>query len=383
MAILFQAKLMVVIPLNKFYFGRIKAPIEQECSFSRNVQELFFLVLEQLPQLLSPKIILMKTLLISLLQLVAVVYLQAQTPRIIHQETVDWTAYPKLYANLEQEEFITPFSALSTVEVHQITYWSDGLKIEAFAAIPKKAGKYPVIIYNRGGNRSFGALQLFRGKNKYPVAYFFPKLAQEGYIVIGCNYRGGGQSEGQDEFGGKDVQDVLNLIEVLAEIPQADTTRIGMYGWSRGGMMTYLALTKTDKIKAAAVGGAPTDNTIIDRPAMETNVYMPLIPDYATNKEAALKARSPLYWADQFSTQVPILLLHGNADWRVKSTQSLYMALAFEKHRIPYRLKIFEGGNHGLSTFREEVHQEVVTWFDKFLKKNQAAPNMTLPIGDR
>lgn len=305
----------------------------------------------------------------------------AQNTRIISKEKVDWKNFPKLYVDIEKEEFIKPFSALSEVDIEEITYWSDSLKIEAFAAIPKKEGKYPVIIYNRGGNRDFGALQLFKGKFKYPVAYFFTQLAKEGYIVIGCNYRGCGNSEGKDQFGGNDVNDILNLIEVLKEIPQADVSKIGMYGWSRGGMMTYLALTKTNQIKAAIVGGAPTDKTIMDRPEMETTVYAELIPDYWKNKEVELKKRSACFFADQFSKEVPILMLHGNADWRVKSTQPLKLALKLEKHRVPYRLKIFEGGDHGLRTFRTEVNKEVLSWFDRFLKKNEPAPDMTLGNG--
>jgi dipeptidyl aminopeptidase/acylaminoacyl peptidase len=306
----------------------------------------------------------------------------AQNTRIISQKKVDWKNFPKLYLDIEKEHFIKPFSALSEVDVEEITYWSDSLKIEAFAAIPKKEGKYPVIIYNRGGNRDFGALQLFKGKGKYPVAYFFTQLAKEGYIVIGCNYRGCGKSEGKDEFGGSDVNDILNLIEVLKEIPQADVSHIGMYGWSRGGMMTYLALTKTNQIKAAVVGGAPTDQTIVDRSGMETDVYAELIPNYWKNKDTELKKRSACFFADQFSKEVPILILHGNADWRVKSTQSLKLALEFEEHRVPYRLKIFEGGDHGLRAFRAEVDKEVLSWFDRFLKENEPVPNMALENGE-
>jgi len=302
----------------------------------------------------------------------------AQISDIVSKEKVNWQAYPRLFKDSSKTEFVDPFHFLANVEVYQITYLSDGLKIESFAAVPKKEGKYPVIIYNRGGNRDFGALQLFKGRYKYPVAYYFSKLASEGYIVVGCNYRGCGNSEGQDEFGGKDVNDVLKLIEVAKQLPKADESKIGMYGWSRGGMMTYLALARTKQLKAAIVGGAPTDKTIIDRPNMETGVYAELIPDYWNHKEEELKKRSACYFADQFSTEVPILILHGNADWRVKSTQSLKLALELEKFRIPYRLKIFEGGDHGLRAFREEVDQEVLSWFDRFLKNEEPVPNMKL-----
>ena len=181
-----------------------------------------------------------------------------------------------------------------------------------------------------------------------------------------------------EEFGGKDVNDILHLTEVIKELPEADTTRVGMYGWSRGGMMTYIALTKTKKIKAAVVGGAVSDNfsSIKDRPKMETNVLSELIPNYAENKDVELKKRSAIKWVDKFSKDVPILMLHGNSDWRVKPEQSLKLALEFEKNRIPYRLIMFEGGDHGISEHRNEVDEQVINWFNKYLKNNEKLPNM-------
>ncbi len=302
----------------------------------------------------------------------------SQEQIIIEKKAISWKDYPTLFTNQSKTQFIEKFHFLKKVNLYEITYLSDGLKIESYAAIPNDGKRYPVIIFNRGGNRDFGALQLFRGKGKYSVAYNFSKLAAEGYVVIGCNYRGCGKSEGSDEFGGKDVNDVVNLMEVVKEIPEADPSKIGMYGWSRGGMMTYLALAKGINIKAAVVGGAPTNKTIIDRPNMETNVYAELIPDYWENKKNELKKRSAVYFADKLPTNIPILMLHGNADWRVKSTQSLELALLFEKYRVPYRLKIFEGGNHGLSNFRSEKDKEVLDWFNRFLKNDEALPNMSL-----
>ena len=302
----------------------------------------------------------------------------AQESLIVEKQEINWEDYEGLYDNFEEKIFSQKFHFLENVDMYEITYLSDGLKIQAFAAIPKKEGKHPVIIYNRGGNRDFGALQLFRGKAKYPAALYFSKMANEGYVVIGCNYRGCGESEGDDEFGGKDVNDVVNLIEVIKELPEADKTKIGMYGWSRGGMMTYLTLPRTNQIKAAVVGGAPADKTIIDRPNMETNVYAELIPNYWENKEEELKNRSAYYFADQFPKDVPLLILHGNADWRVKSSNSLKLAMELDKHRVPYRLKIYEGGDHGLREFRDEVDYEVMTWFKRFLKDDEPSPNMEL-----
>lgn len=119
-----------------------------------------------------------------------------------------------------------------------------------------------------------------------------------------------------------------------------------------------------------------SDLTVIDRPEMEKNVYSQLMPDYRNNKDDLLKERSAMFWPEKFSQKVPILMLHGNSDWRVKSWNSLKLAIKFDKHRIPYRLIIFEGADHGITEYRQDVEMEVYKWFDRFLKKNEKLPNM-------
>lgn len=281
--------------------------------------------------------------------------------------------YPRLTEEVNgQPEWKENFKYLDSIEIYRITYLSEGLKINGLLVKPKKKGTYPCVIYNRGGNRDFGALKIAHG------VITLGQIAKEGYVVIASQYRGNGGSEGQEEFGGKDVNDVTILTEVLKEIEDADPNNIGMYGWSRGGMMTYLALTKSEKIKAAVVGGAVSNNfnTIKDRPAMETQVLSELIPNYAENKNSELEKRSAIKWVEKFPKDVPILMLHGNSDWRVKPEQSLNLALEFEKHRIPYRLIMFEGGDHGISEHQEEVQEQVLKWFDRYLKNEEILPNM-------
>jgi len=297
-----------------------------------------------------------------------------ETKLLVTQSLIsDWEKYP-FYPRLvedinEKNIWKSKYKYLDNIEVYSITYMSDGLRVEGLMAKPKEEGNYPCIIYNRGGNRDFGSLKVAHGAMK------LGKIAKEGYVVIASQYRGNAGGQGQEEFGGADVNDVTILPEVLKEVEGADTKRIGMYGWSRGGMMTYLALTKTNKIKVAATGGAPTDLVNRDREGME-KVYAELIPGYQDGRDKVLTERSALFWVDKFPKNVPILLMHGNADWRVKSTQTLQLALEFEKHRIPYRLKIFEGADHGISEFTEEVDQEVIGWFNRYLKGVSALPDM-------
>ena len=193
------------------------------------------------------------------------------------------------------------------------------------------------------------------------------KLLKHAVLLENCNQLLATNS-GEPEFA---------LIPLLAEIPNADTSRIGMFGGSRGGMMTYMALTKTNRIKAAAVLAAPTDKfaSILDRPSLE-NPLRNLVKGYEENKEEELTRRSAIKWVGQFPKNVPLLIMHGNADWRVKSSQSLRLALELDKHRVPYRLIIFEGADHGLSEFRSEFYETLEQWFGHYLKKGNVLPNM-------
>ncbi len=264
------------------------------------------------------------------------------------------------------------FKFLDDYALYKIIYFSDGLKVAGYVYEPRKEGKYPGIIYNRGGNREFGML------NPARMVFLFGSLLKEGYVIAASNYRGVDGGEGMEEFGGREVNDILNLIPILEQNPKADASLIGMYGWSRGGMMSYLTLTRTKRIKALVVGGAVSDlfETIADRPDMETHVIAELVPDYQNNKESALNDRSAIKWVDKFPKNVPILMMHGTADWRVKPEQSMSLALEFQKYKVPYRLIMMEGGDHGLSEFREETNRQTIDWFQRFLKNQEALPDL-------
>jgi len=187
-----------------------------------------------------------------------------------------------------------------TIELSRITYESDGLAVRGYLVVPKavKDGeKLPCVIYNRGGNREFGALDDLR------AALMLGSLAERGYVVVAGQYRGNGGGEGREEFGGADVRDVLNLIPLLEGLEHADASRIGMFGWSRGGMMTYQALARTDRIRAAVIGAGVADSFewVADRPEMETGVFAELVPDWADKREEALEERSAVRWPEKIT----------------------------------------------------------------------------------
>lgn len=261
---------------------------------------------------------------------------------------------------------------LAKVEIKSITYLSDGLKVKGYLAYPKDGKNLPCVIFNRGGNREFGALS-----DRY-AAYSLARIADWGYVVVASQYRGNAGGEGREEFGGADINDVLNLIPLLESLPQADASRIGMYGRSRGGMMMYIALTKTDRIAAAISGAGSTDafDTIKRRPEMEQYVYSELVPDYTKNKEVALTTRSAVRWPEKLHKKTPILLLHGSADWRVHPSQALNMASSLYEAKHPFRLVFFEGGDHRLTEHRSEVNRLVKDWLNRYVRDKQDFPSL-------
>ena len=111
---------------------------------------------------------------------------------------------------------------------------------------------------------------------------------------------------------------------------------------------------------------------------MEEHVYAELIPgwDDPETRSQAIEARSALRWADQLPASTPILILHGTADWRVDPGQALGMAGALLEARRPYRLVMFEGGDHGLSEYRDEVEELTGEWLDHYVRDGATWPSL-------
>ena len=292
----------------------------------------------------------------------------AQNGRLLHKDIVNLPDSIK-QKFLERNKFKTVFTS---TKLFKITYESNGLKINGYLSTPIESGSYPVIIYNRGGNRDFGAF------NDIGATYVLRSMSQWGYTVIASNYRGGGGSEGMEEFGGTDVNDIHNLIPLLHNLKEADTSRIGIYGWSRGGLMTYRAISESCKFKAAIIGAGMANSfrNIEERPEMEKYVFSELLPNYKTNKEAELKKRSAIYWTDKFCKTTPILLLHGSGDWRVSPKDALDMADSLYAKKHPFRLHFYEGGDHGLSEYDQEVNENAKNFLDYYVKDLNTHPNM-------
>ena len=253
--------------------------------------------------------------------------------------------------------------AYAGFECHRIMYLSDGLKVVGFLWKPQNTAgrRFPLIIFNRGGNREFGKLT--------PWFHFgFYTYVSNGFVVLASQYRGNDGGEGREEYGGADVRDVLNLLPLAQSLGYVDMHNIFMLGWSRGGMMTYLALKYNMPVNAVAVGGGLTDLVAEGkrRPAL-ANVWRELNPGFEQRGEALLRERSAVYWAEQIT--VPVLILHGGADWRSEPmSQAQAFANRLQELGKPHELILYPDDDHGLSLNRAESDRRIVEWFRRHMK---------------
>jgi dipeptidyl aminopeptidase/acylaminoacyl peptidase len=241
---------------------------------------------------------------------------------------------------------------------YELSYWSDGLRITGYLGYPKTRGPHPAVVYNRGGNRDTGALS---GIEIVP-------LVEAGYVAAASNYRGSAGGEGQEEFGGADVDDVINLVILLQQLPNVDPDRIGMVGGSRGGMMTYIALKRDAAgiIRAAATVGGISDlfAWAQQRPDVVASVYVPLIGVSPSANPQPYEDRSAIYWPDQI--RVPLLLLYGDADHEVSPQQSITLAADLAAAGQPVQILAYPGGDHSLSNY-QGGYPAVLDWFALYL----------------
>jgi dipeptidyl aminopeptidase/acylaminoacyl peptidase len=244
----------------------------------------------------------------------------------------------------------------------KITYLSDGLKIKGYLAYPKEnAGKkFPCIIWNRGGYENKGAIDKFSARGMYGL------IASWGYVVFASQYRGNAGSEGKEELGGNDVNDILNLIPLADELDFADKDKWGMEGWSRGGMMTYLALLKNPNFKCAVLVGAISNiKDYVETSDNRNSIYKKIIGEKDFEKK--LEERAIINFADKLP-KIPYLLMHGKSDETIPVEQTISIAKKFDELDYKYELKLFDGGDHYLKRHRKEVDEMRKIWFEKYLK---------------
>lgn len=257
-------------------------------------------------------------------------------------------------ANPERQKFQTHLQGLS---VYDITYHSfDNTLVKGFLIQPKDTKKkYPVIIYNRGGNAAFGMVQ-----DSF-IMMFLSKIAAQGYIIIGSQLRGSEGSEGNDEFGGKDVNDVLYLFKIIGELKNADTNKIAQIGWSRGGVTNFQVLKKTDRIKTTITIAGPGD--LMQSREKMFEVYKERIPGFQKDSVAVLKQRSPLFQLDSIKNKkASLLFIQGDKDIHVAPENSKQLYAKAQALDIKSNLVVYPGEDHSLKDVWPDLIDRIHKW---------------------
>jgi len=270
-------------------------------------------------------------------------------------------AFPSPLPEAAYQKMLMEYDQLEGVTVSRIVYKSDGLMVTGIAALPTEmqAGAHPILIYNRGGSREYGKLTLLSAlRSMVP-------FAKQGYLVFASNYRGNDGGEGHEEFGGIELNDVLNLLAIAREHPAFDSKNMFMLGHSRGGMMTTLAIKHGVALGAAiSIAGISDAHSMVANHHVREEMLKKVVPGYNEDPDKALAERSAVLWPEVIT--VPLLLLHGDNDKDVEVEDSVRLEKAIKQAGGTTELVIYPGGSHALIRFWDDVLSRSVAWMERF-----------------
>ena len=255
--------------------------------------------------------------------------------------------------------------------VQEIAFKSkDGTDVHGFLLKPPGGGAHlPTILRIHGGPQS-----------QFPLTFSFEwqLLAAHGYAVVAANPRG---STGRGtayamgiyaNWGGPDVQDELAAVDYAVKTGVADPNRLGVGGWSYGGMLTNYVIASDTRFKAATSGASIAD--ILGGYGNDEYAY-----DYETElglpwKNTAVweKVSYPFLHADRIKT--PTLFLGGDADMNVPLHNGEQMYQALKSLGIDTELVIYPGQFHGITkpSYLKDRLQRYLDWYDAHLLGRKA-----------
>ncbi len=295
----------------------------------------------------------------------------------------DTLSVPELYIAQTNGEGLKKLTSLNDELMSQlklskpenIHYKSfDGQEIEGWIIKPidfKPGKKYPMILKAHGGpNAQYGT----------SFNHEFQLLAAEGYVVLYTNPRGSsgyGYEFGRAiwrGWGNKDLKDVVAGVDFVINQGYVDPERIGISGWSYGGMMTNFGIVWTDRFKAAVSGAGVADyfgsyGYDDERIYWETELGLPWENFELYRKLSPIK--------DVKNVKTPTLFMCGQNDYRCPLPESEKMYLSLKRLGVDTELIIYPGESHGISRldFRVDRLKRIIQWFNKYLQPDKETKN--------
>jgi dipeptidyl aminopeptidase/acylaminoacyl peptidase len=264
------------------------------------------------------------------------------------------------------DEFLKSLT-LATVEAFD-SKSKDGTTVGNFlfwpASTPKDK-KLPLIMWIHGGPTS---------QDDFSFDLIPQILAAQGYAVATVNYRG---SNGRGlafskaisgDWGNKEVIDIIGATDHLIKIGKADPNKLGIGGWSYGGILTDYVTATDSRFKAAASGAGSamqlsmygTDQYTIQ---YETELGVPW-----KNMDKWMKVSYPFMNVEKI--KAPTLYMVGEEDFNVPAAGSEQMYQALKTLGVPTQFIVYPGQNHGLAvpSYQKDRYTRYVDWFAKYLK---------------
>ncbi len=258
--------------------------------------------------------------------------------------------------------------AIKLATVEEIKYSSaDGTEIHGMIYKPPGfvAGKkYPTVLRIHGGPQG-----------QYALSFAFEQqvLAAHGYLVVSVNPRGGvGRGEAFSSaiyaaWGKRDGDDVLAAIDYVIAQGMADPARLGVGGWSYGGILTNYVIARDTRFKAATSGASSANMLATYGTDQYTRDYEMELGRPWEKTQTWLDLSDPFLHADRIKT--PTLFLCGEKDFNVPLLNSEQMYQALKSIGVDTQLVIYPDQFHSIKrpSYRRDVLERYLAWYDKYL----------------
>lgn len=266
----------------------------------------------------------------------------------------------------DNEELNRTLSTLTLSKKEFITFDVNGNTLNAWIMKPANfnaANKYPVYMTLYGGP----------GHNEVVDAWdnadymYHQLLTQKGYIVIcieprGTLYRGAAFKKSTYlQLGKLETEDLIATAKEIQGFSYVDPQRIGVMGWSYGGFMASLAITKGADVFKMAIAVAPVTNW-----RNYDNIYTERFMRTPKENPDGYDANSPVNFVNLFKGK--FLLIHGSADDNVHYQNSMELVNAMVKADKQFDLFIYPNRNHGI--YGGNTRNHLFNMMLNFIEKN-------------
>ena len=233
--------------------------------------------------------------------------------------------------------------------------------------------KYPVLFCNYGGPGSQQVANRFGA-----VSFWHQLMVQKGFIVVSVDNTGTGY-RGEEfkkktylQLGKFEIEDQIDAAKYLGSMPFVDKNNIGHWGWSYGGFMSSLAITKGADVFSAAVAVAPVTNW-----RFYDNIYTERYMRTPQENPKGYDDNSPINHTDKIKGKY--LLIHGTADDNVHFQNATQMITALVKSNIDFESAYYPNKNHGISGSMDNTSFHLWSKMTKWIIENMGNENTQKP----